>query len=109
MKFRIFLKSFDKDLISLASEQLRQTLIQTNCELHGVVALPIRIKRFCVLRSPHIDKDSREHFEVRFYKRFIDLTTDSPSVFDFLLKTELPSGVLCSLKMLKEKNFETKK
>ena len=102
MRFRLFLKSFDKELIGLACEQLRQTLLQTDCELKGLVALPTRIKRFCVLRSPHVDKDSREHFEVRFYKRFLDLTTDSPSVFDFLLKTELPSGVLCSLKILTE-------
>ena len=109
MKFRIFLKSFDNDLINLASKELLLTLSKTECEMTGMVALPIKLKRFCVLRSPHVDKDSREHFEVRFYKRFIDLTTDSPSVFDFLLKTELPSGVLCSLKMLKEKNFETKK
>jgi small subunit ribosomal protein S10 len=102
MKFRIFLKSFDNDLILLASEQLRETLLKLDCELQGVVSLPIRIKRFCVLRSPHIDKDSREHFEVRFYKRFIDVTTNSPLLFDLLLKTELPSGIACSLKILEK-------
>jgi small subunit ribosomal protein S10 len=100
MKFRIFLKSFDNSLISLASQQLRNTLLKTNCELKGTVSLPIKIKRFCVLRSPHIDKDSREHFELRLYKRFIDLDTKSPSVLDVLLKTELPSGIHCSLKIL---------
>ena len=108
MKFRIFLKSFDNDLIGLASEQLRQTLLQTDCQLQGIIALPTRIKRFCVLRSPHIDKDSREHFEVRFYKRFVDLITDSPSVFDSLLKTELPSGVFCSLKIINDSNENIK-
>jgi small subunit ribosomal protein S10 len=58
-----------------------------------------KIKRFCVLRSPHVDKDSREHFELRLYKRFIDLNTTSSNL-DLLLKTELPAGVSCSLKIL---------
>jgi len=101
MKFRILLKSFNNDIIKLASEQLRTTLLKTDCELNGVVSLPIKIKRFCVLRSPHIDKDSREHFELRLYKRFIDISTISPSILDLLLKTELPAGVACSLKVLK--------
>lgn len=103
MKFRILLRSFNNELINLASQQLRSTLLQTECQVNGVVALPTKIKRFCVLRSPHIDKDSREHFEVRLYKRFIDITTDSPSILDLLLKTELPAGVSCSLKIIEQK------
>jgi len=70
MKFRILLKSFDNDLINLASQQLRSVLLKTECNITGVVALPTKIKRFCVLRSPHVDKDSREHFELRLYKIF---------------------------------------
>lgn len=104
MKFRILLKSFDNDIINLASEQLRVTLLKTECDVNGVVSLPIKIKRFCVLRSPHIDKDSREHFELRLYKRFIDITTTSPAILDLLLKTELPAGVACSLKMIQSIN-----
>ena len=103
MKFRILLKSFDNDLINLASQQLRTTLLKTECNLNGVVSLPTKIKRFCVFRSPHIDKDSREHFELRLYKRFIDISTTSPSILDLLLKTELPAGVSCSLKVLENK------
>ena len=103
MKFRILLKSFDNELINLASQQLRTTLIKTECQLNGVVSHPTKIKRFCVLRSPHIDKDSREHFELRLYKRFIDINTTSPSILDLLLKTELPAGVSCSLKILENK------
>jgi small subunit ribosomal protein S10 len=103
MKFRILLRSFDNELINLASQQLRSTLLKTECNLNGIVALPTKIKRFCVLRSPHIDKDSREHFELRLFKRFIDLSTTSPAILDLLLKTELPAGVSCSLKIL-EKN-----
>jgi small subunit ribosomal protein S10 len=100
MKFRILLKSFDNELINIASQQLRSTLLKTECQLNGIVSLPTRIRRFCVLRSPHVDKDSREHFELRLYKRFIDINTVSPSILDLLLKTELPSGVSCSLKIL---------
>jgi len=102
MKFRILLRSFDNGLINLACQQLRSTLNKTECKVSGVVSLPTKIKRFCVLRSPHVDKDSREHFEIRIYKRFIDITTESPSVLDLLLKTELPSGVSCSLKVLQK-------
>ena len=100
MKFRILLRSFDNELMNLASQQLRSVLLQTDCNVKGVVALPTKIKRFCVLRSPHVDKKSREHFEVRLYKRFMDLTITSPNVLDLLLKTELPAGVSCSLKIL---------
>jgi small subunit ribosomal protein S10 len=103
MKFRILLKSFNNDLIQAASKQLQQTLVNTEATLKGVVSLPTKIKRFCVLLSPHIDKDSREHFEVRLYKRFIDITVVSPTVLDLLLKTELPAGVSCSLKILDKK------
>lgn len=103
MKFRILLRSFDNDLINVACEELRAILLNTDCELTGVVALPIKIKRFCVLRSPHIDKDSREHFEIRLYKRFIDLSTTSPSILELLLKAELPPGVACSLKIIGNK------
>jgi small subunit ribosomal protein S10 len=100
MKFRIFLKSFNNDLINSACEQLRGTLLKSECNLKGVVSLPLKIKRFCVLRSPHIDKDSREHFELRLYKRFIDIEASSPLILDSLLKTELPAGIICSLKIL---------
>ena len=100
MKFRIFLRSFDNDLINLASKELKENLSKTDCKISGVIALPLKIKRFCVLRSPHIDKDSREHFELRLYKRFLDITTNSLTILDLLFKTELPAGVSCSLKIL---------
>ncbi|MCR9073296.1 MAG: 30S ribosomal protein S10 [Alphaproteobacteria bacterium] len=103
MKFRILLRSFDSELINKASQQLYDTLIGTDCTISGAVSLPTRIKRFCVLRSPHVDKDSREHFEVRLSKRFFDISTNSTKIVDLLLKTELPSGVACSLKILEKK------
>jgi small subunit ribosomal protein S10 len=100
MKFRILLRSFEKDLINTACQELKETLAKTDCNVAGVISLPTRIKRFCVLRSPHVDKKSREHFELRMYKRFIDLTTESFESLNLLLKTELPSGVSCSLKII---------
>lgn len=103
MKFRILLRSFDNELIDFASQQLRSVLLKTESKVKGTVSLPIKIKRFCVLRSPHIDKDSREHFEIRLYKRFIDMDTTSPAIIDLLLKTELPAGISCSLKILENK------
>jgi len=102
MKFRLLLKSFDNDIISLASQQIYELLNSTESSLRGVVALPIQIKRFCVLRSPHIDKDSREHFEVRLYKRIVDFSTASPSVLNTLFKADFPAGLLCSFKMIDE-------
>jgi len=100
MKFRILLKSFEKDLINTACKELKGTLSKTDCQVTGVISLPTRIKRFCVLRSPHVDKRSREHFELRMYKRFMDITTESFESLNLLLKTELPSGVSCSLKII---------
>lgn len=105
MKFRIFLRSFDNELIQLASQKIHSTLLNTECKMTGTISLPTRIKRFCVLRSPHVNKDSREHFEVRLSKRFIDIETNSPLILDLLLKTELPAGILCSLKVLESTNI----
>jgi small subunit ribosomal protein S10 len=100
MKFRLFFRSFDNGFIQSASEQFLFLLNKNECKISGIISLPIKIKRFCVLRSPHVDKDSREHFELRLYKRFLDIETTSPSILDSLLRMELPSGVSCSLKIL---------
>jgi len=103
MKFRILLRSFNNEQIISACQELYTTLKKTDCTISGVVSLPTKIKRFCVLRSPHVDKDSREHFELRLYKKFVDISTESASILDLLLKTELPSGVSCSLKIINNK------
>lgn len=100
MKFRIIFKAFDSLPILEATKEFKCILLKTDCELKGVVNLPVKIKRFCVLRSPHIDKDSREHFELRLYKSFLDLTTESSTTFELLLNAKIPAGVLCSFKIL---------
>jgi len=103
MKLRVVLKSFNKEAMNLASEELKGLCTKTDSVFGGLVAVPSRIKKYCVLRSPHVDKDSREHFELRLHKRFLDIKTNSPLVLDTLLKLELPSGVACSLKIIEEK------
>jgi small subunit ribosomal protein S10 len=103
MKFRIFLKSFNKEAINNTSKEFRAALKTKECEVVGLVALPTRIKKFCVLRSPQVNKDSREQFEVRIYKQFLDITAESPSILSYLLKLEVPSEVSCSLKILQNK------
>jgi small subunit ribosomal protein S10 len=100
MKFRILLKSFDSKQITEAALQLQKIFSDSDCKVSGVISLPTKIKKFCVLRSPHVDKDSREHFEIRISKRFLDIEAPSPSILELLLKTELPSGVSCSLNIL---------
>jgi small subunit ribosomal protein S10 len=100
MKLRIILKAYNNALLHLATEQLRSSLIGRGCNVSGVISLPTRTKRFCVLRSPHVDKDSREHFEIRIAKRFIDISLTDFSKIDSLLNFELPSGISCSMKLI---------
>ena len=99
-KIRVRLESFNAELLVSSCQKIIDTLGNTSLNSIGMITLPTAKRIYCVLRSPHVDKDSREHFEVRLSKRFIDLKTDSPAVLNLLLKTELPSGVACSLKVL---------
>jgi small subunit ribosomal protein S10 len=98
MKFRIFLRSFDNDLINLASKDLSLTLSKTDCDITGIISLPVKIKRFCVLRSPHVDKDSREHFEIRIHKRILDIYPLDSNTRKSLVTVNLPSGVKSTIK-----------
>lgn len=102
MKLRFVLKAFDSKLLKQVSTNLHDLSLKLGCKVNGVVALPTRIKKYCVLRSPHIDKDSREAFEIRISKHFIDIELTSPSFLDQLLQLEVPGGVLCSVKVLEQ-------
>jgi len=104
MKLRIILKAYSNQLLDEGCEHIYSTL--SSYKISGIVSLPTRVKRFCVLRSPHIDKDSREHFEIRVFKRFLDITSDSPEIFDSLLQMDLPSGIACSLKILDSRPYQ---
>ena len=72
-KLRIILRAFDHKTLDLSVAQIVETAEQTGAAVVGPVPLPTHIRRFCVIRSPHIDKDSREHFEIRTHKRLIDI------------------------------------
>jgi small subunit ribosomal protein S10 len=100
MKLRIILKSFNKKLIQNSLKQLKLNLINENFRILNVITLPKKIKRFCLLRSPHVDKKSREHFELRFYKSFMDIEFDKISSINSLLKKDLPTGISYSLNNL---------
>lgn len=100
MKFRITLKSFEKGRIQEACDQLKLSLMKTSCAVIGRVAMPTQIKKFCVLRSPHGDKDSREHFELRFHKTFIDIDAVSPLTLRLLAEIEMPYGVAASVSVI---------
>lgn len=100
MKIRVFLKGYNSSFLKTACKNLQATLIAKKCKVTGVVSFPLNIKRFCVLRSPHIDNDSREHFEIRVSKYIFDIDNVSKDVIDFLLEIELPSGIYFSLKFI---------
>lgn len=102
MKLRFVLKAFNQNLMQEALELVSRSLENTDAQISGKIALPMEVKRFCVLRSPHIDKDSREHFEIRIYKQFFDVKTDSIEVLNDLMKINLPSGLFCYFKTLED-------
>lgn len=98
-KIRIKLQSYNSSLIVNSCNQIIDTVSRTNALIVGPVPLPTRRKIYCVLRSPHVDKDSREHFEIRTHSRMIDIYTLSPQTIDSLMKLNIPSGVNIEVKL----------
>jgi len=94
-KIRVRLESFNHQLLVSSCQKIID-IIQTNhIETLSLVSLPTNKRIYCVLRSPHVDKDSREHFEIRIHKRILDISYNpNIDIFDLLLKSELPSGIL---------------
>jgi small subunit ribosomal protein S10 len=102
MKIRIFFLSFSKDAINEAVKTVLTSIsdLELATELSSV-SLPTRIKKFCVLRSPHVNKDSREEFEVRIYKKFLDITILNLDKLRLLFGSfSFPSGVGCTFRVL---------
>ena len=94
-KIRVRLESFNYELLNSSCQKIINLAEQSNINRTKIVPLPTDKRIYCVLRSPHVDKDSREHFEIRRYKRIIDLHYESTiNVFELLLELELPSGIL---------------
>jgi small subunit ribosomal protein S10 len=92
-KIRIRLKAYESTLLNQSCEKILDTAARTNSLTMGPVPMPTKRKMYCVLRSPHVDKDSREHFEIRIHKRIIDIYEPSSQTIDSLMKLDLPSGV----------------
>lgn len=93
-KIRVRLESFNHELLASSCQKIVNLLQNTSLRSIGVVALPTRKRIYCVLRSPHVDKDSREHFEIRIHKRILEIYYDSEvPIFDLLSQADLPSGV----------------
>jgi len=98
-KVRITLKAFDHKMLDLSAGQIVETAERTGARVAGPVPLPTHIRRFCVIRSPHVDKDSREHFEIRTHKRLIDILDPTSKTIDSLTRLNLPAGVDISIKL----------
>ncbi len=92
-KMRIVLKSFDHKSLDLSAVQIVDAAELTGASVRGPVPLPTTIKRFCVIRSPHVDKDSREHFEIRTHKRLIDIVQPTSKTVDAMTRLNIPAGV----------------
>lgn len=96
---RIRLKAFDHRLLDQSAKEIVNTAKRTGAVIRGPVPLPRRCERFTVNRSPHIDKKSREQFEIRTSKRLLDITDWSPQTVDALMKLDLAAGVDVEIKL----------
>lgn len=96
---RIKLKSFDHRILDKSAQEIVQVAERTGSRVCGPIPLPMKIERFTVLRSPHIDKKSREQFEIRTYKRVMDILEPTPQTVDALGKINLSAGVDVEIKL----------
>lgn len=90
---RIRLKAFDHRILDSSTGEIVNTAKRTGATVRGPIPLPTRIEKYCVLRSPHIDKKSREQFEIRIHKRLLDIIDPTPQTVDALMKLDLAAGV----------------
>ncbi len=97
-KIRIKLKSFDHKILDQSAQQIVETVERTGAIVVGPVPLPTHIQKFCVIRSPHVDKDSREQFEIRTHKRLIDIHEPTARTVEALNRLIVPAGVFIKIK-----------
>ena len=97
-KIRIRLKAYDHKILDQSAEQIVEAAERTGAAVAGPVPLPTEIRKFCVIRSPHVDKDSREQFEIRTHKRLLDILEPTQQTVDALMKLDLPAGVDVEIK-----------
>ena len=98
-KIRIRLKAYDHEIIDQSTKKIVETVLRTQATVRGPVPLPTEKHRYTVIRSPHKDKDSREHFEMRIHKRLLDILEPSPKTVDSLQRLDLPAGVDIEIKI----------
>lgn len=97
-KIRIKLKAYDSEVIDRSAKKIVETVESSGAKVSGPIPLPNKRNLFCVIRSPHVDKDSREHFEIRTHKRIIDILDPNPKTVDMLMRLNLPAGVDIEIK-----------
>ena len=98
-KIRIRLKGYDHSMVDRSAGEIVKTAKQTGARVSGPVPLPTKRSVYTVLRSPHVDKDSREQFEIRTHKRLIDIWESTPQTVEALMKLDLPAGVDIEIKV----------
>ena len=98
-KIRIRLKGYDYRLLDQSAVEIIDTAKRTGAKVSGPIPLPTRINRWTVLRSPHVDKKSREQFEIRTHKRLLDILDPTPQTVDALMKLDLAAGVDVEIKL----------
>ena len=98
-RIRIRLKAYDHRVLDRSAAQIVETAERTGAQVAGPVPLPTRIRKYTVIRSPFIDKDSRDQFEIRTHKRLIDIYEPTSRTIDTLMRLQLPSGVDIEIKL----------
>ena len=98
-KIRIRLKAYDYRVLDQSTGEIVETAKRTGAQVRGPIPLPTRIERYTVNRSPHIDKKSREQFEMRTHKRVLDIVDPTPQTVDALMKLDLAAGVDVEIKL----------
>ena len=96
---RIWLKAYDHRTLDTSAKEILDTAKRTGADVRGPIPLPTRIEKFTVLKGPHIDKKSREQFEIRTHKRLMDIIDPTPQTVDALMKLDLAAGVDVELKL----------
>ena len=98
-KIRIRLKAYDARVLDQSTGEIVETAKRTGAQVRGPIPLPTRIEKFTVNRSPHVDKKSREQFEIRTHKRLLDIIDPTPQTVDALMKLDLAAGVDVEIKL----------
>ena len=96
---RIRLKAFDHRILDQSTSEIVNTARRTGAKIRGPIPLPTSLNRFTVLRGPHVDKKSREQFEMRTHKRVLDIVEPTPQTVDAVMKLDLASGVDVEIKL----------